>query len=93
MLNPNFVLILIVLFHSLMFHEITVEATSRLSSKERCGSSGIQCHDRVRELHNKAIGMQDYGQGDEAPPQPAGDDYDYDSYRKHGDIPSPGVGH
>lgn len=59
-----------------------IAATSRLRSKEStCISTGIACHVRATVMEN-----------DESPPQ---DDYgyDYDFYRKHGDIPSPGAGH
>ena len=65
-----------------------VAATSRLrSSKESCASKGIACHVKVKGLHE-----MDYNESNESPPR---DDYgyDYDFYRKHGDIPSPGAGH
>ncbi|WJX34516.1 hypothetical protein P8452_22623 [Trifolium repens] len=81
-LNFMFIVLSLVLF--LMCQEI--ESTSRLRSKEStCTSTGIECHVKVT--------LMDYNdQGNGSPPS---DDYgyDYDFYRKHGDIPSPGAGH
>ncbi|MED6208145.1 hypothetical protein PIB30_042409 [Stylosanthes scabra] len=80
------------------------EARSRLRSmkNEGCNSDGgIACYVNVKasffssssssRLH-KAIEMEDYGTPGSFESPPA-DDYDYDFYRKHGDIPSPGAGH
>ncbi|MED6140690.1 hypothetical protein PIB30_095836 [Stylosanthes scabra] len=76
------------------------EARSRLRSmkKEGCNSDGgIACYVNVKasffssRLH-KAVEMEDYGTPSSFESPPA-DDYDYDFYRKHGDIPSPGAGH
>ncbi|KEH35557.1 hypothetical protein MtrunA17_Chr3g0128851 [Medicago truncatula] len=81
-----FMLIVLPLLLSLMCQEIA--ATSRLRSKESsCTSLGIACHVKVT--------VMDYSdQGNESPPPPSDDyGYDYDFYRKHGDIPSPGAGH
>ncbi|KAK7317026.1 hypothetical protein RJT34_00906 [Clitoria ternatea] len=79
--KSRFVLIVLPLLLSLMCQEIA--ATRRLRSKEACTSSDIACHNPLE--------MDEYGHGyDVAPPH---DDYDYDFYRKHGDIPSPGAGH
>lgn len=83
--KPKFVLIVLVLLLCLMCQEIA--ATGRLRSNEGCTSAGTACHVKVTGLH-EALETKDYGQGDESPPH-----YDYDFYRKHGDIPSPGVGH
>lgn len=82
--KPGFELIVVALLLSLMCQEIA--ATSRLRSKESCSSSGIACHSGSHKL----IEMEDYGPADKSAPH---DDYDYDFYRKHGDIPSPGAGH
>lgn len=78
-------LIVLPLLLFLMCQEVA--ATSRLRSKENCASAGIACHVKVTELHK-----MDYSDGNESPPH---EDYgyDYDFYRKHGDIPSPGAGH
>ncbi|RDX93548.1 hypothetical protein CR513_24174, partial [Mucuna pruriens] len=79
--KPRFVLIVLplLLLLSLMCQEIV--ATDRLRSKEGCTSTGIACHAKVLE-------MNEYDQAYVSPPH---DDYDYDFYRKHGDIPSPGA--
>ncbi|KAK7282432.1 hypothetical protein RIF29_11187 [Crotalaria pallida] len=86
--NPRFVLIVVLtLVLSLMCQEIA--STGRLRSKEGCtttSSASIACHVKGIGL-NEALETKDYGEGDESPPQ---FDYDYDFYRKHGDIPSPG---
>ncbi|ESW09618.1 hypothetical protein PHAVU_009G142300 [Phaseolus vulgaris] len=81
--KPRFVLILLPLLLSLMCQEIV--ATGRLRNKEGCSSTGIACHAKVNPPQ-----MDQY---DEAYVSPPHDDYDYDFYRKHGDIPSPGAGH
>ncbi|KAI4306543.1 hypothetical protein L6164_029813 [Bauhinia variegata] len=78
--KPRFVLVLIIavtFLASLMFQEIA--ATSRLRSKGECSSS-IACHLRAAlRLQNKHdLEMEDY---------------DHDSYRKYGNVPSPGAGH
>nr|KYP39432.1 hypothetical protein KK1_039267 [Cajanus cajan] len=79
--NPRFVLIvLLTLVLSLIMCQEIV-ATGRLRSKEGCG---IACHGKVTGSHNP-LEMEEHDQ--------AHDDYDYDFYRKHGDIPSPGAGH
>lgn len=87
--KPRFVLIIVLpLLLSLMCQEIV--ATGRLrSKKEGCVSTGIACHVKVTGSHDP-LEMDEYGQAYVSPPH---DDYDYDFYRKHGDIPSPGVGH
>ncbi|KAJ1429797.1 hypothetical protein SESBI_08204 [Sesbania bispinosa] len=84
--KPRFVFIVLPLLLSLMCQEI--EATSRLRSKENCGI--IACHVKITGLH-QTLEMEDR-QGNQSPPHD-GYDYDYDFYRKHGDIPSPGAGH
>lgn len=84
MTKPLFMLIVLHLLLSLLCQEMA--ATSRLRSKEStCTSPGISC--RV-----KVAAAEYVDQGDGSPPR---DDYDYeyDFYRKHGDIPSPGAGH
>ncbi|KAK7353535.1 hypothetical protein VNO80_18984 [Phaseolus coccineus] len=86
--KPRFVLILLPLLLSLMCQEIVV-ATGRLRNKEGCAYTGIACHAKVTGSHDPPQ-MDQY---DEAYVSPPHDDYDYDFYRKHGDIPSPGAGH
>ncbi|CAL5204222.1 unnamed protein product [Lathyrus oleraceus] len=80
--KPRFIMFMVlslVLF--LMCQEIS--ATSRLRSKENsCISSGIASHVEV-----SVMDYSDEGNGSPPPPD------DYDFYRKHGDIPSPGAGH
>lgn len=85
--KPRFVLIIVLpLLLSLMCQEIV--ATGRLrSKKEGCVSTGIACHVKVTGSHDP-LEMDEYDQAFVSPPH---DDYDF--YRKHGDIPSPGVGH
>lgn len=63
-----------------------IAATSKLRSKKNtCSSIGISCHVKVAVAE-----YIDQGDG-----FPSRDDYDYeyDFYRKHGDIPSLGAGH
>ncbi|OIW20032.1 hypothetical protein TanjilG_31950 [Lupinus angustifolius] len=85
--EPRSVFIILALFLTLVCIEIG--ATSRLRSEEDCTSAGTACHVKGIGLH-EALESKDYGEGDESPPH---SDYDYDFYRKHGDIPSPGAGH
>jgi len=83
--KPRFVLIvlpLLLLLLCLMCQEIV--ATGRLRNKEGCASTGIACG---------SFDPPQMDQYDEAYVSPPHDDYDYDFYRKHGDIPSPGAGH
>lgn len=82
----RFMLIVLPLLLSLMCQEIA--ATSRLRSKEiTCKSNGIACHVKVTKMEYS----DDQGSGTPPPNDDYG--YDYDFYRKHGDIPSPGIGH
>lgn len=89
--KPRFVVTVLALLLCLISQEIAATSRSLISREQKlCSSSGHECHVRVTWFR-KALEMEDYGdQGDESPPH---DDYDYDFYRKHGDIPSPGVGH
>ncbi|KAI4306948.1 hypothetical protein L6164_030185 [Bauhinia variegata] len=85
--KPRFVLVVFLV----MFLVTAATSRSLSSSKKKCTSS-TACHLRfAATLHeHKHLEMKDYGQGDEAPPY---DDYYHDFYKKHGEVPSPGVGH
>ncbi|QCE15351.1 hypothetical protein DEO72_LG11g2361 [Vigna unguiculata] len=85
--KTRFVLILLPLLLSLMCQEIV--ATGRLRNMEGCASTGIACHAKL----TASFDPPQMNQYDEAYVSPPHDDYDYDFYRKHGDIPSPGAGH
>ncbi|KAJ7965135.1 putative Transmembrane protein [Quillaja saponaria] len=60
-----------------------VSATSRFRSRE-CSDPSFACRYKFTV---KPLDME------EEYPDPPPDSYDYDFYRKHGDVPSPGVGH
>ena len=88
--KPRFVfLVLAILLLCLMCQEIA--ALRRLSSKEVAGNYDAKIPEGLKKKKQEVMREADYGGGsDEAPPH---EDYDYDFYRKHGDVPSPGAGH
>ncbi|QHN82674.1 hypothetical protein HN51_059268 [Arachis hypogaea] len=84
------VVILAIVMCIMMCQGTTAEATSRLRSMKKEGFN-VKASLLSSRLH-MSMEMEDYGTPSSYESPPA-DDYDYDFYRKHGDIPSPGAGH
>ncbi|QHO16382.1 hypothetical protein HN51_032101 [Arachis hypogaea] len=84
------IVVILAIVMCIMMCQGTTEATSRLRSMKKEGFN-VKASLLSSRLH-KTMEMEDYGTPSSYESPPA-DDYDYDFYRKHGDIPSPGAGH
>ena len=87
-LEPSFALIVVMLFLSLMFQEIAATSRSLCSKQEGCNAN-TKCNNKATTPETEYYAQE----GDHQAPPMQTDNYDYDFYRKHGDIPSPGAGH